>query len=79
VYISEQRELNKRVEIGQLTCSESRTLLALMLLMAGKATEPTLPMPMAAKAHPLVGASARATSLIRLAHSPAEQGFCTSD
>ena len=41
-----------------------------MLLMAGNATEPRLPTPMAAKAHPFVGAKAKATSLVRLAHSP---------
>ena len=63
------------------TCSESRTLLALMLLMAGKATEPMLPTPMAAKAHALLGASARATSLVKEAHRPAKptSPVCTGD
>ena len=62
--------MRKEKEGGISTCSESLTLLALMLLMAGKATDPRLPTPMAAKAHPFVGAKAKATSLVRLAHKP---------
>ena len=42
-----------------------------MLLMAGKVIEPTLPTPMAAKAHAFVGANARAISLVRQAIRPA--------
>ena len=59
-----------RGQIDGQTCSESRTLLALMLLMAGNATEPMLPTPMAANAQALLGASARATSLVKEAHKP---------
>ena len=41
-----------------------------MLLMAGNATEPMLPTPMAANAQALLGANARATSLVKEAHKP---------